>query len=70
MEYDETDADGSNQDLTVEVELPVEGNASVREQREKLYDGEPTGEGGVRTLDQSHRERVMGEITKLIHQIY
>lgn len=61
---------GDYQDLEVEIELPMEGEATVREDRAKVVDHERTGDGGSRTLRKAGRERVMGEVTKLIWQTF
>jgi hypothetical protein len=61
---------GDYQDLKVQVELPKSGEPVVREDRRRIVGHERTGEGGNRTLSRSGSERVMGELTKLIWQVF
>jgi hypothetical protein len=72
-EYEESGPDdpvGSYQDLTVEIELPSDGSAVVIEDRQKVVDHTHTGDGGSRTLSKRGGERVMGEVAKMIWQVY
>lgn len=65
-EYEEIDSKGATHDLTVHVELPADGKAEVTEDRQRVEDGERTGEGGTRTVAKKKQNRILNELTKLI----
>jgi|GEM_PF-2800382 len=72
-EYEEgatPDKPNNYQDLTVEIDLPTGGTPVVAEDRRRVVDGYYTGEGGSKTLPRSEGERVMGQVAKLIWQIF
>lgn len=57
-------------DLVVKVDLPVASPPRVTEERWAVEDGERTGEVGERTLGRRQAERIMGQTTKLIFQVF